>query len=333
MAVIAEGCASSPESSDVPGPESPMRGSGGADEFAPNAEVPLPALPERRPDPRILRRLSASSEGPRAGFAHAGPALSLAPSPDGSRLATAGGDGTVRVWDARTGREVSVLVRAEGTVRAIRYSGDGRLLAVGGDDRRIEVFDAGSGKRVRCFEDIPASVVRIWLPEFDGSVVCAILSDGTGVSIEPNGKVVLLEEGWSGAPIQAEATTPSTPSSHRESAMAMKGGGIRIERREFRECGMETESGVRRIPEAHAGRITGLERIPESLVLLSAGTDGAIRSWNLQSLERVGEVVDGGAGVTALALSPDHLVLWAAKSDGTVLGYDVKAFLPATMEK
>jgi WD40 repeat protein len=36
---------------------------------------------------------------------HAGEVLAVAYAPDGATLATAGDDGTVRIWDARTGQQ------------------------------------------------------------------------------------------------------------------------------------------------------------------------------------------------------------------------------------
>ena len=51
--------------------------------------------------------------------------------PTAPLLATAGGDGTLRLWDARTGREL-VKAPLPGT-RPIRFSRDGRILGPGHD--------------------------------------------------------------------------------------------------------------------------------------------------------------------------------------------------------
>ena len=61
--------------------------------------------------------------------------MALACSPDGTRLAAACWDRTVRIWDPVTGREQAVLRGHEGPVECVAFSPDGRWLASGGQDQ------------------------------------------------------------------------------------------------------------------------------------------------------------------------------------------------------
>lgn len=78
---------------------------------------------------------------------HEGQVLALAFSPDGTRLASAGQDETVRLWDVN-GRSAisSPLTGHAGEVLAIAYSPDGRWIASGGADQTVRLWDAAAGQ-------------------------------------------------------------------------------------------------------------------------------------------------------------------------------------------
>ncbi|CAJ2504915.1 Uu.00g123090.m01.CDS01 [Anthostomella pinea] len=77
-------------------------------------------------------------------------------SPDGTRLATAGGDGHVRVWSTEsvysaddrsyTGpRQLCHMSHHLGTIHSVRFSPNGRYLASGADDKIICIYQLESG--------------------------------------------------------------------------------------------------------------------------------------------------------------------------------------------
>jgi len=65
---------------------------------------------------------------------------------------SAGGDGTVRVWDAQAGELVHVLQGHEGPVWHAAYSPDGTRVLSAGDDGTVRVWDAQSGEPVHVLQ-------------------------------------------------------------------------------------------------------------------------------------------------------------------------------------
>jgi WD40 repeat protein len=68
--------------------------------------------------------------------------VSVAFSPDGRRLASAGGDRIVRLWDTTTGQEVLSLRGHEGSIGRVLFSPDGLRLASASQDGMVQIWDA-----------------------------------------------------------------------------------------------------------------------------------------------------------------------------------------------
>ena len=74
-------------------------------------------------------------------------------SPDGKRLATANWDSAVRILDATTGREITLL-KVPGldgnrpSVTCVAFSPDGQRLVSGGDDKVVRLWDPTTGQEI-----------------------------------------------------------------------------------------------------------------------------------------------------------------------------------------
>ncbi|MGI8807606.1 MAG: KGGVGR-motif variant AAA ATPase [Acidimicrobiales bacterium] len=142
---------------------------------------------------------------------HSG-AGAVAWSPDGTRLASGGDDGTVRTWDPATGAEVARFEGHGDWVQAVAWSPDGTRLASGGDDGTVRTWDPATGAEVARFEGHRSGVRAVaWSPDGtrlatggdDGTIALSrVGSDATAVRLWASGPdaAVLTAAGWAKVP-------------------------------------------------------------------------------------------------------------------------------------
>ncbi|MDE0638627.1 MAG: hypothetical protein OXI43_22535 [Candidatus Poribacteria bacterium] len=80
---------------------------------------------------------------------HSGKVTSVAYSPDGSMLASAGDDNVIRVWNAEAGQRLQTLYGHSNSVTLVAYSPDGNKLASTSDDGTILLWDISNVKQLR----------------------------------------------------------------------------------------------------------------------------------------------------------------------------------------
>jgi WD40 repeat protein len=105
--------------------------------------------------------------------------MAFSPDPGLARLATASRDGTVRIWDVRTGNQiVDPLLHTE-KATSVAFSGDGRLLASGSEDRTVRVWDANTWKPLEKLPDPTGGVLSVAFHPKDDRVLAWGSTDST----------------------------------------------------------------------------------------------------------------------------------------------------------
>lgn len=103
--------------------------------------------------------------------------LSLAYSSDGKTLASAGFDGTTRLWNVATGEETAVLRTPGSQFWWVAFSPDGRWLVTSDSSQRLTIWDAQTQQQHHA---IPGAIVGISFSP-DGKYVAGGLADAAGI--------------------------------------------------------------------------------------------------------------------------------------------------------
>jgi WD40 repeat protein len=99
-------------------------------------------------------------------------------SPDGSWLASASFDGTLKIWDVASGQERHTLSGHEDTVNICAISPDGSWLLSASDDGTLRIWDGVSGQ-IRHTLTEHTDAVNACAISPDGSWLVSASSDGT----------------------------------------------------------------------------------------------------------------------------------------------------------
>jgi WD40 repeat protein len=229
----------------------------------------------------------------------------LAWSPDGSHLASAGGN-TVQVWD-RQGRRVTCLEGFGSTVSGLAWRSDSKALAVA-TYGVVQLFALG--------EDAPTAAL-VWKSSF---VSLAWSPDGRHIAAGTQENTVVYWQApfGDGEPLQMSGYASKVKQlawDHRSRRLATGGGEI-VTVWDVSGSGPEGRRPQQLM--GHEQRITALAYKPGGDVLASGGKDGELCLWNPLASD---------AGVRAHTFSqPVEVVVWsgngarlaAAAIDGTM---------------
>ncbi|WP_218933005.1 c-type cytochrome domain-containing protein [Roseimaritima multifibrata] len=97
-------------------------------------------------------------------------------SPDGQRLATAGYDQQILLWDVATGELVNRLEGHNGAILGLAFSPDGKVLVSGSADETVKVWNVETGERFDTLNQPEGEVLAVTFTE-DGKYILACSAD------------------------------------------------------------------------------------------------------------------------------------------------------------
>jgi WD40 repeat protein len=211
--------------------------------------------------------------------------MAVAFHPDGKHLVTGQQDGTVRVWDAGTGRELGKVGTHKKAIRGIAFSSDGSHLAsvsVGGevklwDAKRLDELhlDGKPGPRV--------PPIRAWSP--GACLNLAFSPDGRLLATGGEENTVKIWDVGSGR----EARPPLRGHKDDIYAVAFSPDGRWLasagEDSTVRVWDRRAGYVLARTFRGHTGLVSSLAFSPDSRQLFSGSNDHTVKVWNVTQLD------------------------------------------------
>jgi WD40 repeat protein/serine/threonine protein kinase len=233
-------------------------------------------------------------------------------SPTGDRLASAGGDGTIKIWSSRTRKRMQTFQAHSDSVVSVAFHPDGKHLASRGADLTVKVWDLTAPGEAVWTE--PCDAVR----KFGTAYTIAFSPDGRLLAAGSDGVVKVWDwknrqllpslpgHGTFAIPVAFSRDGRLATGTHRE--------GLKL---------WDPETGtLLRTVEEHHGPLSAVAFSADGNWLASASYDRTVKLSNSTTGELLYTLPHPGNQVECVAIGPDGRRLASSGEDKTVRVWD-----------